>query len=316
MLNEALYTLGEEFLSYIRLEKRYADHTTTAYRNDLHQFFDYLSTTYAETSFGDITHVQIRSWLASLMAAGMTAKSVNRKISSLKSFFKYTVRRGLITQTPMVRVTAPKIPRRLPGFILEKGMEALEQNSVAVSSAEGVVQQSIFPFTLEGLTHQLIFELFYQTGIRLSELITLESRHVDKSLQVIKVMGKGGKERVIPVGQQLLDMIGRYETSREQLEQRDDTYLLVHPVSGRKLYPRYVYQLVHDYLSQYQITTLSRKSPHLLRHTFATHLAGKGADLNAVKELLGHASLASTQVYTHNTIERLKAVYEQAHPKA
>lgn len=312
-LNEELYSLAERFISYIQLEKRYSGHTCTAYRNDLLQFFDYTTASFGSTPVGDITHVMVRSWLARLMEDTMTAKSVNRKISSLKSFFKFCVRQGLLKQSPMMKVVAPKISRRLPGFIDEKGMQAVEDNRSPVS----LTATHIFSDDFEGMTHRLIFEIFYQTGIRLSELIHLQEFRVDKSNLTIKVMGKGGKERVIPISPALSVQINTYiDQKRSHLEDFEPGVLLVHPHSGRRLYPKYVYLTVRKYLTEHQITTFRKKSPHLLRHTFATHLTNNGADLKAVKDLLGHASLASTQIYTHTTIEQLKKVYQQAHPKA
>ncbi len=312
-LNEILYSLAERFISHIQLEKRYSEHTCTAYRNDLLQFFDYTTAAYGNVSVGDITHVMVRSWLASLMEDAMTAKSVNRKISSLKSFFKFCIRQELLQQTPMAKVVAPKISRRLPGFIDEKGMKALEDNRSPVS----VTSPVIFADDFEGDTHRLIFEIFYQTGIRLSELISLQEFRVDKGNLTIKVMGKGGKERIIPISNRLYDQISEYMAQkRRQLEEFESGVLLVHPHSGQRLYPKYVYLMVRKYLTDHEITTFRKKSPHLLRHTFATHLTNNGADLKAVKDLLGHASLTSTQIYTHTTIEQLKKVYQQAHPKA
>ncbi|WP_236652806.1 tyrosine-type recombinase/integrase [Chitinophaga vietnamensis] len=312
-MNEELYSLAERFISYIQLEKRYSSHTSTAYRNDLFQFFDFITESYSTTLIADLSHVMVRSWLAKLMENAITAKSVNRKISSLKSFFKFCLLQGLIKTSPMAKVVAPKVSRRLPGFIEEKGMRALQDNRSPVS----VTSVSIFENDFEGITHRLIFEIFYQTGIRLSELISLLEFRVDRSALTIKVLGKGGKERLIPISPALSEQISRYmELKRQQLETFEEGVLLVHPLSGKRLYPKYVYLTVRKYLTMHEITTLKKKSPHILRHTFATHLTNNGADLNAVKELLGHSSLAATQVYTHNTIEQLKKVYQQAHPKA
>ncbi|GEP90042.1 integrase/recombinase XerC [Chitinophaga terrae (ex Kim and Jung 2007)] len=313
MLNEPLYSLAERFLSYIALEKRYSAHTATAYRNDLLQLFDYISIHYGATPVEDISHVMIRSWLAQLMDDAVTARSVNRKISTLKSFFKYCMRMGLLKQSPMTKVISPKVKKRLPGFIEEKGMRALEDNVSPVS----VTSLHIFNDDFEGRTHRLIFEIFYQTGIRLSELIGLEEFKIDKGNKTIKVLGKGNKERIIPVSERLLSQMEAYmEEKRSVLEEIEPLVLLVHPVTGRRLYPKYVYLMVRKYLTEHQITTLKKKSPHVLRHTFATHLTNNGAKLNAVKELLGHANLSATQVYTHNSIEKLKKAYNQAHPKA
>lgn len=311
MLSEVLPPVVDRFLAYIQLEKRYSAHTFVAYQQDLIQFFTFLYTQYGDVSLSGISHSHVRTWLAGLMEEGMIAKTVNRKVSTLKSFFKYALRQGEVTHTPMTKVTAPKVGSRLPGFIDEKGMQAVEDNRSL--RAGGV---PIFSDTLKGFTHRMIFELLYHTGIRLSELITLKETYVDLGRLSIKVLGKGNKERVIPISPLLAAQIREYrEYKRRELAEFDMEVLLVNPESGRKLYPKYVYNVVRHYLSAHQITTISQKSPHTLRHTFATHLMNNGADLNAVKELLGHASLASTQVYTHNTIEKLKEAYKKAHPK-
>lgn len=312
-MSEVLHPVANRFLAYIRLEKRYSAHTATAYQQDLTQFFIFLRSQYGDVSLSGISHSHVRTWLAWLMEEGMIAKSVNRKISTLKSFFKYAMRHGEITVSPMTKVTAPKIGKRLPGFIDEKGMQAVEDNR---SLRRGQENEPIFGEDLEGRTHRMIFELLYHTGIRLSELINLQERHVDTGNLTIKVLGKGNKERIIPISIVLKDEIGAYRVMRrKELESYDSEVLLVNPRSGKKLYPRYVYNVVRGYLTDHQITTLSRRSPHILRHTFATHLTNNGADLNAIKELLGHSSLASTQVYTHNSIEKLREAYRKAHPK-
>lgn len=311
---DILHPVVTRFLSYIRLEKRYSEHTFAAYRQDLHQFFQFLEQQYGQLELPAIGHLHIRSWLAQLIQEKQQPRTVTRKISALKSFFKYTVRQGLIPQTPMTKVVAPKVSRRLPGFIDEKGMQAVEDNR---SMRRGEEKTPIFSDDLEGYTHRLVFELLYHTGIRLSELINLEERNVDSGNLSIKVLGKGNKERIIPISRELLQQIREYAArKRKDLENPAPQVLLAHPKSGKKLYPKYVYNLVRDYLTRHQITTITRKSPHVLRHTFATHLTNNGADINAIKELLGHSSLAATQVYTHNTIEKLKNVFKQAHPKA
>ena len=312
-MSEELHPVAIRFLAYIRLEKRYSEHTFSAYQQDLTQFFTFLQSTYGDVPLTGITHSHVRTWLAWLMEHQNVAKTVNRKISSLKSFFKYALRHGEIVMTPMTKVTAPKIGKRLPGFIDEKGMQALEDNH---SMRRGEEKAPVFAEGLEGSTHRLIFELLYNTGVRLSELISLKERHVDRSNLSIKVLGKGGKERIIPVSPHLMEEMMAYRAMcRKELAEYDEDVLLVNPKSGRKLYPKYVYNVVRDYLTHHEITTISRKSPHILRHTFATHLTNNGADLNAVKELLGHSSLASTQVYTSNSIDKLKAAFKKAHPK-
>lgn len=311
MLSEVLPPVVDRFLAYIQLEKRYSAHTVAAYQQDLIQFFTFLRSQYGDVSLSGISHSHVRTWLAGLMEEGMIAKTVNRKVSTLKSFFKYALRQGDLTQTPMTKVTAPKIGSRLPGFIDEKGMQAVEDNRSLRSS--GV---PIFSDDLKGRTHRMIFELLYNTGIRLSELIELKENNIDLGRLSLKVLGKGNKERVIPISPLFAAQIKEYrEDKRRELAEFDMEVLLVNPESGRKLYPKYVYNVVRHYLSAHQLTTISQKSPHTLRHTFATHLMNNGADLNAVKELLGHATLASTQVYTHNTIDKLKEAYKKAHPK-
>ncbi|ASZ14893.1 tyrosine-type recombinase/integrase [Chitinophaga pendula] len=313
-MNEVLYPLGQSFLTYIRLEKRYSAHTVTAYENDLRQFSDFLITTYGELSLGDITHLMVRSWLAALMQAEVSPKSIHRKLSSLKSFFRYAVKQGHVRQTPMTRIVAPKLSRRLPGFIDDKGMEAVQENR---SLRKGQEASVIFTADLAGMTHYLVFDILYHTGVRRSELIGLQERHIDAGNLTIKVLGKGNKERLIPISGELYGRMSAYmQRKRQELEAPDTGVLLVHPRTGRALAPRYVYELVRHYLSVHQLTTIAAKSPHVLRHTFATHLMNNGADLNAVKELLGHSSLAATQVYTHNSIEQLKDVFRKAHPKA
>lgn len=314
MSEDILHPVVDRFLSYIQLEKRYSPHTFSAYRQDLHQFFQFLEKQYGQLELPAIGHLHIRSWLAELIQEQQQPRTVNRKISALKSFFKYTVRQGLILQTPMTKVSAPKVSRRLPGFIDEKGMQAMEDNRSMRRGEEGA---PIFSDELEGVTHRLIFDLLYHTGIRLSELINLEERNIDGANLTIKVLGKGNKERIIPISRELLQQLKEYMArKRRELENPATQVLLAHPKSGKKLYPKYVYSVVRDYLTRHQITTITRKSPHILRHTFATHLTNNGADINAIKELLGHSSLAATQVYTHNTIEKLKDVFKQAHPKA
>jgi integrase/recombinase XerC len=313
VLSEVLPPVVDRFLSYIQLEKRYSAHTYAAYQQDLIQFFTFLHHQYGDVSLPGISHLHVRTWLARLMEQKVTPRSVNRKISTLKSFFKYALRQKEITQTPMTEVTALHAGSRLPGFIDELGMQAVGDNHSLRRGEEGA---PIFDDGLKGQTHRMIFELLYLTGIRLSELIGLKERNVDTARLTIKVLGKGNKERVIPISPVLGQQIADYkELKRRDLPEFDMEVLLVNPESGRKLYPKYVYNVVHHYLSRHQITTISRKSPHVLRHTFATHLTNNGADLNAVKELLGHATLASTQVYTHNSIEQLKAAYKKAHPK-
>jgi integrase/recombinase XerC len=291
----------QSFLDYLKFEKRYSVHTLISYQTDLVGFFDYLNIQFGETSLKGITHNYIRSWLASLKNDGLTSKSINRKISSLKSFFKYHLRIGAIETTPMVNIISPRNNKRLPVFIKEadtkKLVDALDQSTEDWKT----------------LNVKMLITIFYATGMRLSELITLKDKQIDFSKSQIKVLGKGNKERIIPVSKEIVATIRGYQQLKKRDFEKTDDFLLV-TEKGKKMYPKYAYLLVNGILGQ--ASTLDKKSPHILRHTFATHLMNNGADLNAVKELLGHSSLASTQVYTHNTIEKLKDIHKKAHPKA
>lgn len=291
--------LLQPFLDYLKFEKRYSRHTVLAYHTDLISFFDYMAAQYGEVSLQELSHIYIRSWLASLKDEGLTAKTINRKISTLKSFFKHAIRTGLLRQSPMAKIVAPKNEKRLPGFVNEKDMGTL------FSHVE-------FSDDWQGRTERLLLLLFYNTGMRLSELIGLKESWVNFSGNTIKVLGKGKKERVIPVSPGLMADVKSYIAEKAERQVCRDFLLATE--AGRGLQPRKVYTIVKKYLSL--VTTVEKRSPHVLRHSFATHLMNNGADLNAVKELLGHSSLAATQVYTHNTIEKLKSVYQKAHPKA
>ncbi|HEX7846464.1 MAG TPA: tyrosine-type recombinase/integrase [Chitinophagaceae bacterium] len=291
----------QSFLDHLKFEKRYSVHTVTSYQNDLLDFFDYLETQFGIAKLKDINSSFIRSWLAGLKENKMTAKSINRKISSLRSFFKYQLKIGGIESTPMTNITAPKIAKRLPVFVKENEAKELLQ------TLSGATED------WKTLNAKMLLTLFYSTGMRLSELIGLKEKQLDLGRSQIKVLGKGNKERIIPVSREMIENIRQYQDAkRKEFEKTDDVLLVTE--KGKKLYPKYAYLLVNKYLSM--ASTLDKKSPHVLRHTFATHLMNSGADLNAVKELLGHSSLASTQVYTHNTIEKLKNVHKKAHPKA
>ncbi|HVB03884.1 MAG TPA: tyrosine-type recombinase/integrase [Chitinophagaceae bacterium] len=301
--------LTAPFISYIRFEKRFSPHTILSYTNDLNQFFDYLRLTYGEDpEIHDISHHFVRSWLAELKSQGISSKSIARKISALKSFYRYLLRQKLVPFSPMIKIVAPKLPRRLPGFVRQSEMDLLDSRmGHAVPAGSG-------PLDFEAETEQLIIRILYATGIRLSELISLKTNHIDRGNRTIKVLGKGSRERIIPVSDTLLDQIRAYEEKKAALGDQPDFQVLLVLPSGKKLYPKYVYRVVSRMLGK--VTTQDRLSPHLLRHTFATHLAGNGADLNAIKELLGHSSLAATQVYTHNTIGRLKEIHQKSHPKS
>jgi integrase/recombinase XerC len=291
----------QNFLDYLTFQKRYSQHTIISYQNDLVTFFDFIDLTFGATELDAIKPAFVRSWLAQLKEGGMEAKSINRKISALKSFFKYQLKEQVVTVSPMATIISPKVNKRLPQFVEKADIETL------FSYVE-------FPDDWHGHTDRVLLQLFYNTGIRQAELVGLKESQIDGSKKVIKVLGKGNKERIIPISGELLTTLKNYMAEKRKLfEAFDSDVLLVNP-KGKKLYPKYVYNVVKEYLSK--ITTISKKSPHVLRHTFATHLMNNGADLNAVKELLGHSSLAATQIYTHNSIEKLKDIHKKAHPKA
>lgn len=295
-MSQTAYPSIQPFLDHLRFEKRYSQHTLISYQTDLEQFFAYLASQFDGPSVPEITPMFIRSWLAEMKEDGMESRSLNRKISALKSFFKYQLKNGVISQTPMTTIVSPKLNKRLPVFVEEKDIRTL-------------FDYVEFSDDWKGRTEKLVMQLFYSTGMRLSELIGLKESQLDASLSQIKVLGKGNKERIIPISTDLVQAL--------------QAYIKEKPVAGVKLFltekgkplqPRQVYAFVKQHLAT--VTTIQKKSPHILRHSFATHLMNNGADLNAVKELLGHSSLAATQVYTHNTIEKLKEVFKKAHPKA
>jgi integrase/recombinase XerC len=298
---ETTYPQIRSFLQYLQYEKRYSQHTIISYQTDLEQFFTYLMSQYDSPPITEVTARYIRSWLAEMRNEKMTPKSLNRKISSLRSFFKYQLKLGLIKVTPLTTIKAPKIGKRLPSFVGEKDMQTLKD----------YVE---FPDTWKGRTDKLLIGIFYATGMRLSELIGLKISQVDIENKQVKVLGKGNKERIIPVSKELILQLKEYCKGRQQLPVENSSDQVFVNEKGKALYPKYVYNVVKANLSL--VTTLQKKSPHVLRHTFATHLTNNGADLNAVKELLGHSSLAATQVYTHNTIDRLKDIHKKAHPKS
>ena len=300
MPNTETITL-QDFLNYLTFQKRYSANTIISYKNDLSVFFDFAFAEYKITELNEITASIIRTWLASLKENNYSSKSINRKISSLKAFFKYQLRQKKILVNPVSAISTLKVNKRLPSFIAEKDINLL-------------LKHDFFPDTFEGKTEFLIFEILYQSGIRRNELINLKEKDIDKSAGNIKVLGKGNKERIIPVNKELLNEIELYifEKHKEFPALNSDQLLV--GKKGKSLNPKYVYNIVRNNLGR--VSTSQRKSPHVLRHTFATHLTNNGAQINAIKELLGHSSLASTQIYTHNTIEKLKEVYKQAHPKS
>jgi integrase/recombinase XerC len=300
MLND-IPAVIRSFIDYLKFEKRYSNHTIISYTNDLSSFFDYLGSQYGTNKLKDISHSIIRSWMASLKEQQLTSRSINRKISSLKSFLKFHLKQGNIAHMPTANTTAPKIKKRLPAFLKEP--EAIQLLETLNSSTE----------SWKSLNAKMLISLFYATGMRLSELINLKERQLDFGRSQIRVLGKGNKERIIPVNNEIMAAIRDYQhLKRQEFDTKEEVLLVTE--KGKKMYPKYAWLAVNRSLAL--TSTLDKKSPHVLRHTFATHLMNNGADLNAVKELLGHSSLAATQVYTHNTIEKLKDIYKKAHPRA
>lgn len=289
------------FLKYLELEKRFSTHTIIAYKGDLEQFIAYIKEIYSLTSAEEVRHFHIRAWIVELMQNKISARSVNRKLSTLKTYFRFLKKRKEITGNPMLKVIAPKVGKRLPVVVKEVELKELFDK---INFGEGY----------EAVRDEMIMELLYATGMRRSELIQLTPNHIDNYNHQVKVLGKGNKERLIPFAIPLANRLANYLAVREDEFGAGKDAPLFFTKKGKKLYPKLVYNLVKKYLSQ--VTTVEQRSPHVLRHSFATHLSENGADLNAIKELLGHSSLAATQVYTHNSIERLKKIYQQAHPKA
>jgi integrase/recombinase XerC len=286
------------FFDYLTYEKKYSVHTITSYKNDIAQFIGFINPQQESFSISEVNYQQIRAWVASLIKTKIAARSVNRKLSSLKSFFKYLQRQQIVEVNLMSKISGPKTPKRLPVFVDEHQMENL---FTEVQFEEG----------FNGQRDKLILDLLYQTGIRRSELVHLKETDVDLFNSTIKVLGKRNKERIIPISLTLKRNLESYLQVKEELN-LSNSMLLV-SAKGNTLNEQSVYKSVKKYLSQ--VTTIQKKSPHVLRHTFATHLLNNGADINAVKDLLGHASLSATQVYTHNTIDKLKKSYKQAHPR-
>jgi integrase/recombinase XerC len=292
-----LKTSHDSFLQYLQFEKRFSNHTLVAYSTDIRQFYKYCTTSYDIQDLSEINYTLVRSWVVDMIEQKISARSVNRKITALKTFYKYLLRKGLVKENPMLKVQSPKTSKRLPVFVEKDKMDLL-------------LDKIEFGKDLEGLRNKLIIELFYGTGMRLTELIHLKTADVDLGRSQLKVLGKRNKERIIPFHRELAAKIREYLALKKHSE---PDFLLLNE-KGKKLNEKFVYNLVKSYLSQ--VTTIDKKSPHVLRHTFATHMLNNGADLNAIKELLGHANLSATQVYTHNTVEKLKNIHKQAHPKA
>ncbi len=289
------------FVTYLKTEKRASEHTCISYATDLIQFRDFISTTYSLEEPADAGFQIIRSFIAQLMQDGLTPRSVNRKITALRTYFRFLQRSGRISVNPTLKIQGPKASKRLTTFVEEKSMTKLLDETIIDE-----LEQSEYDAKLV----QLIIELLYGTGMRLAELIGLELNDVDTQRQLLKVTGKRNKQRIIPIPNELNDLLIVFCSNRPQT----DSQSLLVSEHGKSVTRNFVYRKVKQYLSL--VTTIDKKSPHVLRHTFATHMLNNGADLNAIKELLGHANLSATQVYTHNTVEKLKHIYSKAHPRA
>ncbi len=288
------------FLTYLHREKNYSSHTLEAYRNDLTQFSDFLHSEFDLQEISQVKATHIRSFIAQLMDNGISARSVNRKLSALQSYFKYAIRREELEVNPMKKIQGPKTAKRLPVY--------MEKDSMQVLLDELQEPEGAWP----AIRDRVVLELLYGTGMRLSEALHLKHSDIHFEQNTLKVLGKRNKERLIPVHHDLIDLLRQYIQQKNELGFTED--LLLVRDKGQAAYPKLIYTIVKRNLAM--VSTQKKRSPHVLRHSYATHLLDNGADLNAIKELLGHSNLAATQVYTHNSIERLKEVYKQAHPKS
>lgn len=291
----------ESFLQYLKTEKRYSPHTVRSYQNDLDQFFSYLTINEMPVIPGEITSHQVRAWIVNLMNNNISPVSVHRKISCLRVFFRYLRKEGFVKGDPLEKVVLPKRKKRLPEFVSEEALDKLLDNNN-------------FGEDLSGIRNRTIVEMLYMTGMRRSELIGLHNNDVDIREGTVKVTGKRNKQRIIPLTKVFIARLEEYIRLKEVNDASGNNGWFFITDNGNKLYDKYVYNIVKRYLSM--VTTIEKKSPHILRHTFATHMLNHGADLNAIKEFLGHANLSATQIYTHNTFEKLRKIYKQAHPRA
>lgn len=285
----------EKYTNYLRFEKRFSEHTILAYTNDIRSFFSYAHVNFSN----EVSHHTVRSWMVDMVTRKYEAKSINRKVSSIKSFYRYLKKNGEIQVNPAAKIVSLKVPKKLPKYLEEGQAEKLLENSN--------LKKDDYKSHLD----QLILEVIYNCGLRRSECIDLQEENCVG--RQIKVMGKGGKERIIPISGELGEKIQEFIEKKRELEIVANGYLFQRE-SGKKLYPKYLYNIVKSRIGE--VSSIDKRSPHILRHSFATHLSNNGADLNAIKTLLGHSSLAATQIYTHTSIERLKDVYKKAHPKA
>ncbi len=290
----------QEFQKYLESEKRFSAHTVVAYSTDLESFLDYVLRAFGHSDLRKINHKTIRGWLVELLdVQKLSNNSVNRKLSTLKTYYRFLLLTKRVDINPTLKVVSPKLSKRLPEFVDQQSMNKL-------------LLQDFFTADFDGVRDQLILEMFYQTGIRLSELIGIQLNDVDYQNNLVRVTGKRNKQRIIPLNEELQELIKKYIQFRNEIPSVVDSLFITK--KGKSVYPKLVYNVVNKYLSL--ISSNNKKSPHILRHTFATHMLNNGADLNSIKELLGHANLSATQVYTHNSFEKLKSIYNQAHPRA
>ena len=295
--------IKEKFINYLQYEKRYSENTLKSYHRDIDNFLSYLRDYYEISDLATVNHQMIRSWIIfSLDEKDLSAASINRMLSTLKSLFKFAKANSLVINNPTLKVLGPKKPKRLPEFAEQQDVLSLLEN------------QEFYQKGYKGLLEKTVLELFYQTGMRLSELISIQIKDVDFSEGYIKVLGKRNKERFIPIAGEMIGGLQNYLDKRQNISNVIDKDLVFITEKGKALYPTLVYRMINRLLQAG--TTLKKTSPHILRHSFATHLLNNGADLNTIKELLGHSSLAATQVYTHNSFEQLKNIHKQAHPRA
>ena len=284
------------FIHFLKVEKRYSSHTILAYHKDIIQFQSFLQTQY-ELNFELVKHIHIRTYIVDLINREISNRSVCRKISAIKSLYKFLMKKGIVSNSPLVNIQLPKPTKRLPNFIREKEILLLGE-------------RSFFPDDFFGFRDYIMIRLFYQTGIRLSELTKLKD--VDISPEAIKVLGKRNKERLIPISADFYNLLANYKEQKNNFFKESTAFLIVSD-QGHKVYEKLVYRKVNYYIGI--VSSVEKKSPHILRHSFATHMLNNGADLNAIKEILGHENLSATQVYTHNSFEKLKNIHEQAHPR-
>jgi integrase/recombinase XerC len=296
----------ERFLNYLEFEKRFSKHTVLSYKKDLEQFASFLKNQFETEDIDQASPSMVRSWQVHLKEAGAEARTMNRKLSCLRSFYKFCLRNGIITKNPLYNIKAVKTPKRLPTFVEGTKMDKLLDGDFQLKG-EG---EKGFPPGFEGIRDKVLLDLFYFTGMRVSELVGLKQGSFDAGAQTIKVLGKRSKERIIPLAPEMVEMLSNYLKELEAQEFPKSDLVLFYTEKGQPATRQYIYKVVNKYLGT--VTTLKKKSPHVLRHTFATHMLNNDAPINDIKEILGHSSLAATQVYTHNTIEKLKEAYRKA----